>query len=73
MKNKYLYNQKNKSDLIQDINNESFKRITCSFYRYIEIKDDLQKIRNELFISWNKLNILGRIYAEEGNKTILKG
>ena len=66
MKNKYLYNQKNKSELIKDIQSESFKRITCSFYRYVNI-NNLEKLRDELFISWNKMKILGRIYiANEG-------
>ena len=66
MKNKYLYNQKNKSELIKDIQNEPFKRITCSFYRYVNI-NNLKKLRDELFISWNDMKILGRIYlAKEG-------
>jgi len=66
MKNKYLYNQKNKTDLINELNKESFKRITCSFYRYVRL-DNLSDLRDELFLSWNKMKILGRIYiAEEG-------
>jgi len=66
MKNKYLYNQKNKSELIKEIQNEPFKRITCSFYRYVNI-NNLKKLRDELFISWNGMKILGRIYlAKEG-------
>ena len=66
MKNKNLYNQKNKADLINELNKESFKRITCSFYRYVRL-DNLSDLRDELFLSWNKMKILGRIYiAEEG-------
>ena len=66
MKNKYLYNQKNKQDLLKDLSNESFQRVTCSFYRYIPLKK-LKELRDILFLDWNKLNILGRVYlAKEG-------
>jgi len=66
MKKSYLYNQKNKNDLLIDINNESFKRITCSFYKYVKI-ENTNKLRDQLFIEWNALQILGRIYiANEG-------
>tara|TARA_B100001750_G_C15503236_1_gene598625 strand:+ start:171 stop:1202 length:1032 start_codon:yes stop_codon:yes gene_type:complete len=66
MKNKDLYNQKNKTQLIQDIQNESFNRITCSFYKYINIKN-LQTFRDKLYIDWKALDVFGRIYiASEG-------
>ena len=66
MKNKYLYNQKNKNELIKHINNEPFKRVTCSFYKYIPM-DKLKELRDELYLKWNALGILGRIYiANEG-------
>jgi len=66
MKKKYLYNQKNKKELIKILENEKFKRTTVSFYKYIEL-NNLENLRDDLFISWNKLNILGRIYiAKEG-------
>ena len=66
MKNKFLYNQKNRLDLLNDINNEDFSRITCSFYKYANI-ENLETMRNKLFLDWNNLNILGRIYlANEG-------
>jgi len=66
MKTKDLYNQKNKAQLIDDLKNEDFERITLSFYKYIELKE-LNKLRNNLFLEWNKMNILGRIYiAKEG-------
>jgi len=66
MKNKFLYNQKNKSDLIKDINSEQFNRITCSFYKYVKI-ENLNELRDQLYLEWSSLNILGRIYiADEG-------
>ena len=61
MKNKDLYNQKNKEKLLQDLEKENFKRITLSFYKYIEL-DNLEELRHTLFLEWNKLNVLGRIY-----------
>ena len=66
MKNKFLYNQKNKADLLQTIENETFNRITCSFYKYVNIKN-IKELRDKLFLEWSSINILGRIYiAAEG-------
>jgi len=61
MKNKDLYNQKNKEELLKNLKKEKFKRITLSFYKYIEL-NNLEEVRHNLFLEWNKLNILGRIY-----------
>ena len=42
------------------------QRLTLSFYAYAKISDP-KKFRDELFISWNALDALGRIYvAREG-------
>ena len=61
-----LFNRKNKIQLIQEQGLESFKRKTCSFYRYVKIADT-QSLRNILYKEWLKLNILGRVYlAKEG-------
>ena len=61
-----LYNKKNKEQLIEQLNNEDFNRITLSFYKYVKL-DNLIELRDTLYSDWNKLNILGRIYiAEEG-------
>ena len=66
MKNKFLYNQKNKSDLLKDIKNESFDRISLSFYKYVNIHN-IEKLRDQFFLDWSKLKVLGRIYiANEG-------
>ncbi|MFL5765864.1 MAG: rhodanese-related sulfurtransferase [Bacteroidia bacterium] len=61
-----LQNRVNKKELKKRIQEESIKRITVSFYRYVII-DNPQELRNRLFIQWNTLSILGRIYvAREG-------
>tara|TARA_B100002052_G_scaffold217015_1_gene199015 strand:+ start:16 stop:1077 length:1062 start_codon:yes stop_codon:yes gene_type:complete len=61
-----LYNKKNKEQLIDELNKEEFKRITLSFYKYVKIKN-LNELRDQLYESWKKLSILGRIYiAKEG-------
>ena len=66
MKNKDLYNQKNKKELIDDIKNEQFERITFSFYKYVYIKNT-ETLRNELYIEWKSLRALGRVYiSKEG-------
>ena len=51
-KNK-LNNRKNKSQLIEDLKNERFKRKTCSFYRYVNINEP-QSIRDTLLKQWSK-------------------
>ena len=63
---KNLYNTLNKNQLTNKLNAENFYRRTCSFYKYINIKDPL-KLRDELYIELSNLGILGRIYvAKEG-------
>ena len=61
-----LYNKKNKNDLRLELQKEDFKRITISFYRYVNLTD-IDLLRDELYIEWRSLNILGRVYiATEG-------
>ncbi|MGZ4033706.1 MAG: oxygen-dependent tRNA uridine(34) hydroxylase TrhO [Bacteroidia bacterium] len=61
-----LQNRVNKKELKKRIQEETIKRITVSFYRYVII-DNPQELRDSLFAQWNMLNILGRIYvAREG-------
>ena len=64
MKNKYLYNQKSKEELLEKIKKEPFNRVTCSFYKYVTI-DNVQKLRDQLYIEWNTLQVLGRIYVSK--------
>ncbi len=61
-----LQNRVNKKELKKRIQEETIKRITVSFYRYVII-DNPQELRDSLFAQWNMLNVLGRIYiANEG-------
>ena len=61
-----MFNKKSKIELNKDLEKESFKRITCSFYRYCEI-DNPEELRDILYQNLSDLNILGRIYvAKEG-------
>ena len=63
---KKLYNQKDRSQLKAELTAENFPRITCSFYRYVNI-DNPNTLRDKLYKEWIKLNVLGRVYiAEEG-------
>ena len=63
---KRLYNKKSKEELISNLRSESFKRITCSFYKYTIIKKPLQ-FRDSLYLFLDSLKVLGRVYiASEG-------
>ena len=65
-KNKILFNKYSREDLQKQLDQESFKRITISFYKYVVIKEPVE-MRQKLYIDWDKLNIKGRIYiAQEG-------
>ena len=66
MKKEILYNKKSREILLKELQEESFKRITGSFYRYRTIKN-LEEFRDILYKEWSALKIYGRIYvAEEG-------
>ncbi|MBT3664784.1 rhodanese-related sulfurtransferase [bacterium] len=63
---KKLYNKKSKDILIENLEAETFNRITCSFYNYIKINSPFD-FRNKLYSLFHTLNIFGRIYvADEG-------
>ena len=63
---KKLYNQKDRLQLKAELAAENFTRMTCSFYRYVNI-DKPNALRDELYNEWIELNVLGRVYiAEEG-------
>tara|TARA_Y100001968_G_C19410940_1_gene746264 strand:- start:894 stop:1943 length:1050 start_codon:yes stop_codon:yes gene_type:complete len=63
---KFLFNKHNRKQAEEILSKEEFKRKTVSFYRYTII-DQPKELRDELFISWTELNVLGRIYlAKEG-------
>lgn len=55
-----------RKELLKRLSEESFKRVTLSFYRYVII-DEPEKWCDEFFTKWKVLNIFGRIYlAHEG-------
>lgn len=61
-----LYNKLSASEREQLIEESGAKRITLSFYAYAHISDP-QQFRDELFVGWDRLGVLGRIYvAREG-------
>lgn len=61
-----LQNRVNKKELKKQIQQEPVKRVTISFYRYVII-DNLQELRDKLFVDWSAISVLGRIYiAREG-------
>lgn len=61
-----LYNTLSAEERAIIIDHAGKRRLTLSFYAYAHILDPTQ-FRNELFIAWNSLEVLGRIYvATEG-------
>ncbi len=61
-----LENRVNKEILKQRLHNETFRRKTLSFYRYVTIENPVG-FRDDLFRQWSELNCFGRIYvAREG-------
>lgn len=61
-----LHNKLSRKDAITLLENETFKRITISFYRYIKINNP-KEFRDEIYLEWWKLGCFGRIYvAREG-------
>lgn len=61
-----LYNTLSAEERAQLIDEAGKQRLTLSFYAYAKIKDP-KKFRDDLFLAWNSLDALGRIYvAHEG-------
>ena len=61
-----LYNTLSAEERAQLIDEAGKQRLTLSFYAYAKIEDP-KKFRDDLFISWNAHDALGRIYvAHEG-------
>ena len=56
-----LYNKLSAEERAKIIDDAGEKRLTISFYQYHKIKDPTL-FRNDLFIDWNKLDVLGRTY-----------
>ncbi|KQR95519.1 sulfurtransferase [Chryseobacterium sp. Leaf180] len=61
-----LYNTLSAEERARLIDEAGKQRLTLSFYAYAKI-DNPQKFRDDLFLAWNALDALGRIYvAHEG-------
>ena len=61
-----LYNKLSSDEREKILEASNLERITLSFYKYVIIKDTV-KLRDDLFIFWNSIDVLGRIYiANEG-------
>jgi UPF0176 protein len=61
-----LHNRVSNAELKQRLMQETFSRITISFYQYVPIVNP-QEFRDELYKQFNSLNVFGRIYiAHEG-------
>ena len=61
-----LYNTLSAKERAVLIEQAGVDRLTISFYKYAHLKNP-QLVRNHLFLAWNDLDVLGRIYvAKEG-------
>jgi UPF0176 protein len=61
-----LYNTLSAEERAIMIDDAGKQRLTLSFYAYAQISNPTQ-FRNYLFLAWNQLDVLGRIYvAQEG-------
>ena len=61
-----LYNTLSAEERAIMIDDAGKQRLTLSFYAYAQISNPTQ-FRNDLFLAWNPLEVLGRIYvAKEG-------
>ena len=57
-----LYNKLSSDERSRLIDLSKKERITLSFYKYVKIEDP-KSFRDQLFLKWSKLDILGRIYV----------
>ena len=61
-----LYNKLSAKERAELIDQAGKKRLTLSFYQYAKIENP-QNFRDHLFLTWDALEVLGRIYvAHEG-------
>ena len=61
-----LYNTLSAEERAELIDNSGKQRLTLSFYAYSKIENP-KEFRDHLFLAWNNLDVLGRIYvATEG-------
>ena len=66
MKKQPLFNKINREVLKKDLLNETFQRVTLSFYKYFDIQSP-NIFRDDLYKKFHRLKIFGRVYiAREG-------
>ena len=66
MKKQNLFNKINRKELKIALANESFNRVTVSFYKYFKI-DSPSDFRDRIYTKLDQLKIFGRVYvAKEG-------
>ena len=66
---RWLLNRYSREDALARLRAEDFKRVTLSFYRYVKLGsvEEVYDLRDELYLDWEDLGVLGRIYiAQEG-------
>ena len=59
-----LYNKLSAIERAELIDKAGKERLTISFYQYYHIKNP-QVFRDHLFLEWDKLDVLGRIYVSD--------
>ncbi|TVZ56236.1 UPF0176 protein [Lutibacter sp. Hel_I_33_5] len=57
-----LYNKLSAKERAELIDKAGKERLTISFYQYYKIENP-QLLRDKLFLEWNELDVLGRIYV----------
>lgn len=63
---KNMFNKLGRAEAMKRLQNESFDRITISFYKYVIIENPYE-FRDTLYSKWSALSVFGRIYvAKEG-------
>ena len=63
---KQLHNRINRRELKERLRQSDEPRITLSYYKYVQLADP-QQFRDDLYLLYKKLGVLGRIYvAREG-------
>ena len=62
-----LYNTLSNIERAELIQQAGKDRLTISFYNYSKIGNNTEVLRNHLFLFWDSIDVLGRIYvAQEG-------
>ena len=63
---KHLHNRVNRRELKERLRRSGEPRITLSYYKYVQLSDP-QQFRDDLYVMYKNLGVLGRIYvAGEG-------